>query len=87
LRLKNELPMAKRALSSSLSVANGNEKAFLPLAYTVVAPPVNSPTGMSSPARAYKPLHASNATKVVPAANARATAVVIKCIKERSSSS
>ena len=42
LRLKKELPIAKRVRSSSLRLAAEKENAFLPSAHTVVAPPVSS---------------------------------------------
>ena len=45
LRLKNELPMAKRVRSSSLRLAAGNEKALRPVANTVVSPPGSSSSG------------------------------------------
>ena len=67
LRLKNELPIAKRVRSSSLRFAAGKENAFLPSAQTVVAPPVSSSglagSGLPCSGLANRKLAADTATR------------------------
>ena len=76
LRLKKELPMTKRVCSSSARLAAGNEKACRPLANTVVAPPVFSPSASSSGGAvaastpATTPATSSSAAAARPAAGA-----------------